>query len=159
MAEALGAEIVEGPPQGSYGEFPITVDASGVHAGLHAALRSTEPGGVCTSIGIYYELLTPVPLLEMYTTGVTLVTGRAMARATMPAVLERIAAGDLHPDRVTSNVVAWEQAAEAVGGGSDQAGHRALAVRSAEAHVRLALARRARSSCGCRCPPRGAPAL
>jgi threonine dehydrogenase-like Zn-dependent dehydrogenase len=91
------------------------VDASGAHAGLHAALRSTEPGGVCTSIGIYYEPLTPIPLLEMYTTGVTLVTGRAMARATIPAVLERIAAGDLHPDRVTSNVVSWEQAAEAVG--------------------------------------------
>ena len=70
---------------------------------------------MCTSIGIYYEALTPVPLLEMYTTGVTLITGRAMARAAMPAVLERIAAGDLHPDRVTSNVVAWEQAAEAVG--------------------------------------------
>jgi alcohol dehydrogenase len=115
VAEALGAEVVEGPPAASpYGEFAITVDASGVHAGLHAALRSTEPGGVCTSIGIYYEALTPIPLLEMYTTGVTLVTGRAMARATMPAVIERIAAGDLHPDRVTSNVVAWEQAAEAV---------------------------------------------
>ena len=37
------------------------------------------------------------------------------ARAAMPDVLERIAAGDLHPERVTSNVVAWEQAAEAVG--------------------------------------------
>jgi alcohol dehydrogenase len=115
VAAELGAEVVEGAPAGApYGEFPLTVDASGVHAGLHAALRSTEPGGVCTSIGIYYEPLTPVPLLEMYTTGVTLVTGRAMARATMPAILERIAAGDLRPDRVTSNVVAWEQAAEAV---------------------------------------------
>jgi hypothetical protein len=29
-------------------------------------------------------------------------------------VLERIAAGELHPDRVTSDVVPWEQAAEAV---------------------------------------------
>ena len=115
VAAQLGAEIVEGSPNGSLGEFAITVDASGAHAGLHAALRSTEPGGVCTSIGIYYEPLTPVPLLEMYTTGVTLVTGRAMARATIPAVLERIAAGDLRPDRVTSNVVSWEQAAEAVG--------------------------------------------
>jgi alcohol dehydrogenase len=114
VAEALGAEVVEGPPPASYGEFPITVDASGVHAGLHAALRSTEAGGVCTSIGIYYELLTPVPLLEMYTTGVTLITGRAMARATMPAVIERIVGGDLHPERITSNVVPWEQAAEAV---------------------------------------------
>jgi threonine dehydrogenase-like Zn-dependent dehydrogenase len=114
VAAELGAETVEGPPGASYGEFAITVDASGAHAGLHAALRSTEPGGVCTSIAIYYEPLTPVPLLEMYTTGVTLVTGRAMARATIPAVLERIAAGELHPDRVTSDVVPWEQAAEAV---------------------------------------------
>jgi threonine dehydrogenase-like Zn-dependent dehydrogenase len=46
---------------------------------------------------------------------VTLITGRAMARAAMPAVIEAIAAGDLQPDRVTSNVVPWEQAAEAVG--------------------------------------------
>ena len=75
-ARALGAgrvvyaDVDAGPPRGRrrarrggrggaagrapYGEFPITVDASGVHAGLHAALRSTEPGGVCTSIGIYY---------------------------------------------------------------------------------------------------------
>jgi alcohol dehydrogenase len=112
VAEALGAEVVE--HSGHYGEFAITVDASAVHDGLHAALRSTAPGGVCTSIAIYYEPLTPVPLLEMYTTGVTLVTGRAMARATIPAVLERIAAGDLHPDHVTSSVVSWEQAAEAV---------------------------------------------
>jgi threonine dehydrogenase-like Zn-dependent dehydrogenase len=115
VAAALGAETVDGPFAGSYGEFPITVDASAAHAGLHAALRSTEPGGVCTSVGIYYEPLTPVPLLEMFTTGITFITGRAMARATIPAVLERIAAGDLHPDRVTSSVVPWDQAAEAVG--------------------------------------------
>ena len=115
VAAELGAETVEGPPAGLLRRVPDHRRRQRRHAGLHAALRSTEPGGVCTSIGIYYEALTPVPLLEMYTTGVTLITGRAMARAAMPAVLERIAAGDLHPDRVTSNVVAWEQAAEAVG--------------------------------------------
>jgi hypothetical protein len=32
----------------------------------------------------------------------------------MPAVIERIVGGDLHPERITSNVVPWEQAAEAV---------------------------------------------
>jgi threonine dehydrogenase-like Zn-dependent dehydrogenase len=46
--------------------------------------------------------------------GVTLTPGRAWAPATMPAVIERIVDGDLHPERVTSNVVPWEQAAEAV---------------------------------------------
>jgi threonine dehydrogenase-like Zn-dependent dehydrogenase len=115
IAEELGAEPVAGPFEASYGEFPITVDASAAHDGLHAALRSTEPGGVCTSVGIYYEPLTPMPLLEMFTNGITFVTGRAMARAAIPDVLERIARGDLHPERVTSSVVAWADAAEAVG--------------------------------------------
>ena len=71
VAAQLGAEAVEGPPDGSYGEFAITVDASGAHAGLHAALRSTEPGGVCTSIGIYYEPLTPVVYISSSGTGVS----------------------------------------------------------------------------------------
>jgi len=115
IAAALGAQTREGPFEGSYGEFPITVDASATHAGLHAALRSTEPGGVCTSVGIYYEALTPMPLLEMFTTGITFITGRAMARASIPAVLDRIVAGDLHPERVTSTVAAWADAADAVG--------------------------------------------
>lgn len=113
-AADLGAEPVEGPFLDSYGEFGITVDASAAHAGLHAALRSTEPGGVCTSVGIYYEQVTPVPLLEMFTTGVTLITGRAMARPVIPAILDHVAAGDLRPQRVTSGVVAWDDAAEAV---------------------------------------------
>ena len=69
---------------------------------------------MCTSIGIYYEPLTPVPLLEMYTTGVHFHTGRAMARAAMPAMLELVAEGRLHPELVTSNVVGWEHAPEAV---------------------------------------------
>jgi alcohol dehydrogenase len=125
IAAQFGAETVEGPPPKAYGEFAITVDASASHAGLHAALRSTEPGGVCTSTGIYYEQTTPMPLLEMFTKGITFITGRAMARPVIPAILERVAAGLLRPDRVTSGVVAWDDAAEAVG----------------EAHTKLVLER------------------
>ena len=58
------------------GRFPITVDASGGHGGLHAALRSTAPNGTFTSVAIYFEPETPLPLLEMYTRGCTFHTGR-----------------------------------------------------------------------------------
>jgi hypothetical protein len=54
------------------GRFPVTVDASGDHGGLHAALRSSAPDRTCTSVAIYFKLATPVPLLEMYTGGCTL---------------------------------------------------------------------------------------
>jgi threonine dehydrogenase-like Zn-dependent dehydrogenase len=115
IAAQLGAETVDGRSAESYGEFAITVDASASHAGLHGALRSTEPGGVCTSTGIYYEQTTPMPLLEMFTNGITFITGRAMARPAIPAILEGVAAGKLRPERVTSGVAAWDDAAEAVG--------------------------------------------
>jgi alcohol dehydrogenase len=114
VAAELGAETVEGPPAERYERRPITVDASGSHEGLHAALRSTERGGICTSIGIFFEQTTPMPLLEMYTTGVRFVTGRPAARGAIPAILELVAAGQVRPELVTSSVAGWEEAPEAV---------------------------------------------
>ena len=65
-------------------------------------------------MGILYEAETPLPMLQMYVNGIQLHVGRAMARADLPAVLEHIAAGRLRPERVTSRVVPWEAAGEAV---------------------------------------------
>jgi len=112
-AAALGAEAVEaGAPK--LGRFAITVDASGRHDGLHAALRSTAPDGVCTSVAIYFEPETPLPLLEMYTRGCTLHTGRCHARALIPEVLALIAGGRLDPSLVTSAVVGFADAEAAL---------------------------------------------
>jgi threonine dehydrogenase-like Zn-dependent dehydrogenase len=115
LAAELGAETVEGPPPHRTGPFGITVDASATHEGLACAVRSTEPGGACTHIGIIPEPETPVPLFEMYTNGIEFHTGRVMARPVMPEILDLTAAGDLHPERVTSKLVRWEDAADAVG--------------------------------------------
>ncbi len=98
-AAALGAETIDASAgwPAKLGRFAITVDASGDHAGLHAALRSTAPDGVCTSVAIYFEPATPLPLLEMYTRGCSLHTGRVHARAVIPEVLALITAGKLDP--------------------------------------------------------------
>jgi threonine dehydrogenase-like Zn-dependent dehydrogenase len=106
-AAAVGAEPLELPADGApgkLGRFPVTVDASGRHDGLHAALGSTAPDGVCTSVAIYFEPATPVPLLEMYTRGCTLHTGRCHARALIPDVLALVGDGRLDPALVTSAV-------------------------------------------------------
>lgn len=113
LAAELGAEPIEGLER-KYRRRQITVNASVTHEGLHAALRSTARGGVCTSVGIFYEELTPLPLLEMYTAGVRFVTGRVAARPVIPPILDLAASGDIHPEKVTSNVAAWEAAPEAV---------------------------------------------
>jgi threonine dehydrogenase-like Zn-dependent dehydrogenase len=46
-----------------------------------------------------------VPLLEMYTHGVTFVTGRVHAREAMPRALALIVQGRLHPEIVTCHIV------------------------------------------------------
>jgi threonine dehydrogenase-like Zn-dependent dehydrogenase len=114
VAEALGAEVREGPPPRRAGSFPITVDASGTHEGLACALRSTDAGGVCTCVSIFFESETPLPMLEMYTSGIELRTGRVHARAALPSVLGLVAEGRLHPERVTSRTAGWEDAPEEV---------------------------------------------
>jgi alcohol dehydrogenase len=108
-AERVGAEAVEGPYPRRAGRFPITVDASGDPAGLRCALRSTDAGGMCTSIAIYWDEVA-LPLLEMYTRGVTFVTARVDARAVIPSALELVAQDRFHPELVTETVAPWGDA-------------------------------------------------
>ena len=112
-AEALGAETLADPPD-RLGPFPITVDSSADPHGLTLALRSTAPDGTCTSTAIYFGEQPALPLLEMYTKGITFKTGRAHVREAMPQVLELAAAGALHPERVTTRVVPWADAPDAL---------------------------------------------
>jgi threonine dehydrogenase-like Zn-dependent dehydrogenase len=55
-----------------------------------------------------------LPLLEMYTTGVTFSTGRVHARPAIPHVLELTARGALHPERITTRTVSWNDALDAL---------------------------------------------
>lgn len=115
-AETLGAQTMAELPK-RLGPFPITVDASSDPDGLALALRSTAPDGVCTSCAIYFGEQPSLPLLEMYTKGITFHTGRANAREAMPHVLELAHSGALHPEKVTSRVVGWSDAATALAEG------------------------------------------
>jgi threonine dehydrogenase-like Zn-dependent dehydrogenase len=117
-AASLGANLLDESFPERTGPYPITVDASASHAGLACALRSTEPGGNCTSIGIYYEPETPIPLLEMYTKGITFQTGSPQARPLMPAILDLVREGTFKPEQITAETASWDDAAEAVAGHS-----------------------------------------
>jgi len=115
-AEALGARTIAEAPK-RLGPFPVTVDACGDPDGLALALRSTAPDGTCTSCAIYFGEQPTMPLLEMYTKGITFRTGRANAREAIPHVLELTSSGALSPEQVTSLTVPWEQAPEALAEG------------------------------------------
>jgi threonine dehydrogenase-like Zn-dependent dehydrogenase len=112
-ATKLGAQTLAQMPK-RVGPYPITVDAGGDPDGLAMALRSTSPDGICTSTAIYFGEQPSLPLLEMYTKGITFKTGRANAREAMPHVLELAASGALRPELVTSAVVPWADGADAL---------------------------------------------
>ena len=113
IAERAGARPMQQPWGRSRTRYPITVDASAHPRGLAHALLATEPGGTCTSVGIYYTPTTPIPLLGMYGNGITFVTGRVNARTELPHVLALVEKG-FDPSIVTSRVAAWGDAERAM---------------------------------------------
>jgi alcohol dehydrogenase len=113
VAEALGAQTLADTPK-RLGPFAITVDSSAEAQGLALALRSTAPDGTCTSTAIYFGEQPSLPLLEMYTKGITFRTGRVHAREALPHVLELAARGAIEPQRVITRVVAWDDAGAAL---------------------------------------------
>ncbi len=115
-AESLGANLLEREFPKRHDSYAISVDASADPDGLACALRSTEPEGVCTSIGIYFAEATPVPLLEMYTKGIRFHTGRVHARPAMEPLLELVREGRFQPERATAETATWEEAPEAIAG-------------------------------------------
>ena len=55
-----------------------------------------------------------VAMLHMWTRGVRFHTGPSNARAHLPEVLELVQTGRIHPELITSEVVPWDDAAEAL---------------------------------------------
>ncbi len=110
IAEGYGADAIEAriPPE-RLGPFEIVLDASATASGLRCALRSTAPGGHCTSSGIYFEEQ-PLPLYEMYLSCVHYHTGPCQARPLLPEVLALLADGRFDPRPVTGEIVDWEDA-------------------------------------------------
>jgi len=113
VATALGAEVEEDPTRRKVGAFPVTVNAGGREAHLRCALNSTASDGVCTNVAVLFED-PALPLFQMYARCCTLPTGRAHARPYIPAILDLVASGRFDPTIVTSSVVDWSDAVEAL---------------------------------------------
>lgn len=117
LARKLGAKIHQSAPTADMapiGAFPIVVDADGTTASLHLALRSVEPSGVCQRMYGDFSETTPVLLRHMYGIGITLRIGRVHARAELPACLDHVKSGQLHPERVLTLRARFEDAHEAI---------------------------------------------
>jgi alcohol dehydrogenase len=115
VAEQLGAEVTRhaGDWPRRFDRARITVDNTGDEAGLACTLRSTDDYGWCTGVTIHFQPTTSVPLLEMYTRGVTFHVSRAESRGLLPEVAELVADGRLDPLAVPVTRCDWADAVDA----------------------------------------------
>lgn len=114
LARSLGAsaEVVATWPR-RFDRARIVVENTGTEDGLHCAIRSTAPYGHLTAVAIQFQPTTPIPMLEMYTRGITLHTSRADSRRHLAEVLGLVASGTIDPSPVTTSVVGRAEAAAA----------------------------------------------
>ena len=89
-ATALGADVtqLDGPWPRRLDRAPIVVENTADVDGLACALRSTDDYGTCTSVAIHFAPTTPMPLLELYTKGITYHLSRADSRRFLPEVID-----------------------------------------------------------------------
>jgi alcohol dehydrogenase len=111
-AAALGADAAlhEGAWPHRFARALLTVDNTGDPAGLACTLRSTDDYGYCTSVAIYFTPMTEVPLLQMYTKGVTFHVSRADSRRLLPTVVDLVSSGRMDPARIPTRIEKWEMA-------------------------------------------------
>jgi alcohol dehydrogenase len=110
LAQSFGVNVIESKPKESFGKYLLTVDTGANEEGLRSALRSTEPGGICTSTGIYFSNEIKFPLWEMYNNDITFKYGRAHAGSFMEKILNLVLRKKLEPKKVITKIVPWEDA-------------------------------------------------
>ncbi|MGW6795302.1 zinc-dependent alcohol dehydrogenase [Streptomyces chartreusis] len=115
LAAQLGATrtLCQDIPQRMEDRYPLTVNTAADPAGLACALRSTAPGGVCSSRSIYFTDV-PLPYFDLYSGAITLTTGLPQITPHLPKVLDLIAAGTVDPDPVYSQRLDFDDAAEEI---------------------------------------------
>jgi threonine dehydrogenase-like Zn-dependent dehydrogenase len=113
-AAALGADAThhDGAWPKRFDEAPITVDATGTPDGLATVLRSTARFGHCTILAFGFDPATPIPLLEMYTRGITVHASRADSVRYRTKVLKLLATTAFDPLAIPTTIRPWDQAAD-----------------------------------------------
>lgn len=111
-AAKLGVETCP-PRELRHRQAPLVVDCSADRQGIPTALAATAPDGICRCAGTLHATV-PIPATRMFGRNATLIISRSHIRTAMPAVLDLVAAGRLHPEKTTTTIAGFDDAPEAL---------------------------------------------
>lgn len=113
MAKSLGAIVHEVVDPSLFWRFPVVINATRDVAEMRLAIQCLSPGGHLSGLAIFFQDA-PMPLWELYVRDATFSAGIPSVRPHIPRVLELLRCGHVHPERVTSRIIQWDDAAEAL---------------------------------------------
>jgi len=113
IAQSLGALTHASLPEDFTWTHPIVVIATPKPKEMRRAIVALAAGGHVSSVAMYFND-TPMPLWEMYLRDGAYSAGRPSVRPHIPSVLDMLERGEIHPERVVSKLIAWDDAAEAL---------------------------------------------
>ncbi len=113
IAASLGATTHAMVPDEFAWTHPVVIDATRRREDLRRAVIALAAGGHLSSVTISFGDA-PMPLWEMYLRDATFSAGRPSVRPHIPAVLRLLERGEIHPERVVSEIVAWNDAPAAL---------------------------------------------
>lgn len=114
VAASLGASVHEAFSRDFVRQFAVVIVATLKPDEFRDAICAAAPGAHIHSVSIFFTDA-PMPLWEMYMRDVTFSTGRpSVTRERAGEVVQLLACGHIHPERVVSRVADWDDAPQAL---------------------------------------------
>ncbi len=113
LASKLGATMVTAEPADVDRQYDLVINGTNRKQAIADSVRFLKPGGVCTSMNIYFSKSTPVPFFQLYAKNLTLKSGLGNPMVDIPPMLDFIKEHQVDVGGVTSRVADWEHAHEA----------------------------------------------
>jgi len=111
IAEKLGARALPRTRKKRLPQrYDVVVEGTSTPWGVDLAMRSLNPGGVCTAVGYYLRPGTKVPMMHMYANDATLKVGVSSVRSVLPDLLGFIADSGFPAEIVTTVTADWDDA-------------------------------------------------
>lgn len=113
MTKSLGPIVHEVADPSFFWRLPVVINATRDAAEIKLSIQCLSPGGHLSGLAIFFQD-TPMPLWKLCVRDATSSVDIPSLRPHLPRVLELLRCGHVHPERVTSRIMQWDDGAEAL---------------------------------------------
>lgn len=114
IASSLGGNAISSDLATVDHQYDLVVNGTNRPSAVADSIRCLKPGGVCTSMNIYFDKSIPIPFFQLYAKNLTLKSGLANPMADIPSMLSFIENRQVNIGAVNTRIASWDQASNAL---------------------------------------------